>query len=178
VYCDKSEDCKIIESLKAKMYDLMSELALCKDNLKFKINTCKSLVHHLEKGRPACIDEAFQIGFENVKLRSEKENLVEEVDRLQQENEQIREANEQLRQTNNKLELDIEHTKRFWYDHMQEEKQLSNMRMNVLREALRKLSPYGRMSHPEAVCKFCNSQEYDGHTDDCEYMRLCKKEAE
>ena len=49
-----------------------------------------------------------------------------------EEIETLKAQNEQLRQQNNQLLLDIEHTKRFWYEHLQQQKELDNSRIEQL----------------------------------------------
>jgi hypothetical protein len=72
---------------------------------------------------------------------------------------------------NERLKCENEYIKRFWYQHMEDEKKLHKFRIEQLKEALRKCSPFGLMSHPEAKCNFCGMDD-EHHTDDCEYVRL------
>lgn len=44
-----------------------------------------------------------------------------------------------------------------------------------LKDMLKKCTPYGMILHPEAKCEFCNSEEYYGHKNNCEYIKLTKE---
>ena len=109
-----------------------------------------------------------QLELEYLEANNKIGNLVAEVERLKQENEK---------------------TKQFWYEHLEQEKELFRFKIEQLREALKMCSPWEAYV-PESTniwmpcCKFCRhisvqditleeSMKY--HTDDCEYVKLTQE---
>lgn len=121
----------------------------------------------MSSGDYLCRDKEIDLGWESVTV------TMNEFDKLKKENEQLQKENEQLRQSNNQLEIDIEHTKRFYYDHMQDEKELYSARIEQLRQALAKCN------NERIWCYSCNASMGnliygEKHEDDCEYIKLTK----
>lgn len=84
---------------------------------------------------------------------------------------------ERLKQDLN-IMLEQEEKRQGFTDAVMDENNKLNIENNQLREALRMCSPYGFIPWATSyenrctLCKFCRVPEGNGHTDDCEYIRL------